>query len=427
MDPITITEFVDITATTNDLKVKICNNVFMDPQKILSYNGSEIDYESYKFLAESFRSNDMFEGKDWHTYSTLSSDRFILSSRILEEFNLDLHEFMIACQVGTTNTCTKLFKPVIDNFMFCYEAVITIHGIGLESAIKISMYFDPEINLGKHTSYLGAIILASHPEDYLQAVGNGIFLLPNEAALVDVSSTYRTQTQSFPNAPCVDKKGLEMHNFTGKPFYTTYSIDSCMQMCYSKVFYDNCNCAPYTSWNVTNTECLEDRKNWECIRKLAYDKEAMAKMPKCATQCAPMCEQKMFDVRFQKKSIISRQSHRDSWPIRVYLNEFIEDGSASSLAPKLLEKLEKGASENISENIGFAQIWMKSPTVTVLTIEPKVTFVVFLSNAGGLLGMWLGVSALSFLTFLESFIYKTELKFRKTGNDDPENRATEQS
>ena len=50
--PITITTHIDAEDSEVPLKVKICNNNFLDPQKILAFEDDSIDRESYEFLVQ---------------------------------------------------------------------------------------------------------------------------------------------------------------------------------------------------------------------------------------------------------------------------------------------------------------------------------------------------------------------------------------
>ena len=312
-DPITITEFIDISDVSKEIKIKICNDVFLDPRKILNYNGSQIDFGSYEFLVQALRGNDSFQDFDWHAFQTLAADKLILSSRIMQEFKLDLQEFAISCNIGhMESNCFHLFKPVIDDFRLCYEAVIDALSVGQANfAIGIFFYLDPEVNLRSYTSSFGLILVVSHPEEYTLAEENGIFLLPNELVTITTSPTHRIQTQSFHNAPCVDKKGYERYNFTGKPFVAAYDREICLQMCYSEVFYTHCNCAPFTTWNMTNTECVEQQEAWDCMWSLGRDEEKQREMMRCAPKCLPRCEKKFFNLKSRKKSMIPERSKQN--------------------------------------------------------------------------------------------------------------------
>ena len=93
----------------------------------------------------------------------------------------------------------------------------------------------------------------------------------------------------------------------------------------------------------------------------------------------------------------------------------IANKNASALASTLLNSLKAGTAEKISHNFAYAQISMRADPVTVLRREPKQNFATFLGNAGGLLGMWLGVSALSAFAIMESAVHGDWFGRRKKG------------
>ena len=425
-DSTTITEFVDISEVSKDIKVKICNNVFLDPQKILNYNGTDLKPESFNFLLQSLtETHSSNENSDWRHFSALTVDKFVLSSRIMETFRLDLDKFMISCYVGHSEySCLHLFRPVIDNFMVCYEAVIDAVSVGLHYSIGIALYFNPDIKFGKYTSTWGSIVSVSHPEEFVEPEENGLYVLSNELAIISASVTHRIQTQSFKRSPCVDKYGSVEYNFTGIPFHVAYDRSTCLQACHSQLFYAGCKCSPFTAFNITNTECLEQRENWDCVYEFGRSKEKNEDMMQCGSKCFPKCEQKFLSLKTQKKIITLETNKQSDAAFEVYLKYMIEHKNASVLAVNLLEKLESGTVKNISKNFAYVQISMRSDPVTVLRVEPKESISTFLSNAGGLLGMWLGVSALSFLNFIENVFLKTLLTHKK--DEEKEKREKEE-
>ena len=53
--PITITTFVEPPLKPEPIIVKICNNVFLDPEKVIYYNKTVFDNDSYNFLLNTMK------------------------------------------------------------------------------------------------------------------------------------------------------------------------------------------------------------------------------------------------------------------------------------------------------------------------------------------------------------------------------------
>ena len=80
---------------------------------------------------------------------------------------------------------------------------------------------------------MGAYVTFTHPDDYL-APSDGVFVGPQETAVVSASVVHKKQTKSFEKAACVQKNGLDWYNFTGTPFLTDYQPEHCVSLCYAQ-------------------------------------------------------------------------------------------------------------------------------------------------------------------------------------------------
>ena len=132
----TIITYVEPAESPEPVVIKICNNVFLDSDKILQ-NGSTFEKEAHEFLLQAAAGNDSFDDTSW-VIPTPSRDYFMLSSRIVETFKVDLNRFLIDCIV------TKNYRKCDSDFQWnmgsngpCYEANIDIGGYGEHRTILI--------------------------------------------------------------------------------------------------------------------------------------------------------------------------------------------------------------------------------------------------------------------------------------------------
>ena len=70
--------------------------------------------------------------------------------------------------------------------------------------------------------------------------------------------------------------------------------------------------------------------------------------------------------------------------------------------------------DRLRESIAYVTFYLKNnQQEVVVQIVPFMTFATFVSNVGGLMGLWLGLSAISIMQFLEKTVAST-IVFRHT-------------
>ena len=176
-NPTTITTYTDAPEEAGVLKVKICNSVFLDPDKIKAYDESKFSLEAYQFLKEVVNGNSIFNDSGWVQPDPLKPF-FMISSRVKKTFLMDLDQFMLACFVGQSyKHCSKLFFYFDETFSPCFEGFIKLKGYGIHYAATIFLYFNPNKTLGRYTKFMGANVVVAHPEQQ-KPHADGFFIAP---------------------------------------------------------------------------------------------------------------------------------------------------------------------------------------------------------------------------------------------------------
>ena len=93
---LTIITYTDIGLTAPPVKVKICNSYYLDPEKILSYNGTDLKMEAYQYLYEAASGNHKFNDTSSVNYNDVRYFMFA-SSRVYQEFAMNVEQFLLAC------------------------------------------------------------------------------------------------------------------------------------------------------------------------------------------------------------------------------------------------------------------------------------------------------------------------------------------
>ena len=417
-DPVTVTTYVDEVDLLRPI-IKVCNNVFLDPKKILDFSGNAKLESSVQFLKHAINRKDVNDSG--FVFDTPIENLLLLSSRLVNKFRLEMKDFMLACGNGPTYTnCADEFDWVLEGFNGCYQTKMKrMDQVGAFHSFSVLLYFDPDVDLGKYTSAIGAKVVVSQDNDKFSR-GDGISLAPHEVLSISAHSVVREQEESLENSKCTSSRGLETFNFTGTPFKVEYSPSSCRYMCTSILYYSKCNCCPIWGMNVTNSECLEEEEKRNCILRVyksdVESESEMTSLRRCLDRCIRKCYSHDYDLH------VSRATHFPNPDYFVKeLKNIIKSGAENSLASKILSKIESEeiSAAEVAQNVAQINVYLKEENlVKKIKISPLLTFPTFLSNIGGLIGMWLGLSVISLLKLIEETFTWVQRKFNQLSLED---------
>ena len=420
-NPITIVTFVPQPKHPDPVMIELCNKIVFDEEKIIAYNGTEYDRKSINFLKQMVLQNDSFNHRDFILPSTYG-ETFLLSPRIMDAFKLDLGHFMTHCLlVGSFHDCSQTFKFHLEFSSACYKAEIDLGGFGTNRALMLGFYFDPRHKFGKYSSNAGLSVAIYHSKDHIPPL-EGFTLAAREHAIVKAKMERKTQYFSFEKAECTTETSLE-HNITGTRHYSSYHPRSCQELCSVKTFYLRCNCSLNYGINLSETVCLEQEENRKCLRD-AFFKWDLIELSRenCFSECLPKCSKTML-----KTSVLKDRDRNSALKMKTILEAVaMFPGQNISLAAKLVQKMHpSNESLKVAEQIlpHTAELTLYFPNekqMKIYEVIPFMTFSTFMSNVGGLVGMWLGLSAISVLELLGrqiSKLWNSKKRENLVGND----------
>ena len=404
-DPITTVTFIDYPVKPDPIVVKVCNSIFLDAKKILNYNGTNFSYDSYEFLLEAVSGNYQFDDSKWVLLTSVN-DIFFLSSRILDAFRLDVDDFLATCYVvGTYKDCIPDFRWYLDRETSCYQAEIDLGGYGRNRALKMGFYFNPDIQFRKYIEQQGVYVTFSTPNNYIP-YSRGFFLEPKEYVIVSATREHKIQERSFDKAKCTNIYGPQWYNFTGKPFQVDYNREFCSNLCFAEAYYKQCNCSPFYGMNQTNSECLEIEEVRMCLKKLgAFPATVETASQSCLSGCLSKCTR-----TYLTQQVFKERNKNTKHSVKAALEDYLTYGYISKITSMLLARLTSSVdplaeADVIKEHIAHVTFYLETNQQDVVVqVSPFMTFSTLVSNVGGLMGLWLGLSAISIIQFLENFV-----------------------
>ena len=179
-----------------------------------------------------------------------------------------------------------------------------------------------------------------------------------------------------------------------------------MDLCYAEYQTKVCNCSTLVGWNITESRCLDEEEKRKCLLENTSNATLLRiRTEKCLSRCHSKCRQKKFDIKFSKTQNSLVETNISTIIELIEGSENISS-SAREVASKLRdEKTSLLEKKQVVQNI--AQLFFYFPEKQQwkeIEIIPQISFATFLSNISGLLGMWLGISAMSVLDWMEKLV-----------------------
>ena len=167
-----------------------------------------------------------------------------------------------------------------------------------------------------------------------------------------------------------------------------YNQNDCYDLCQAKYIIDNCNKLMNLSytWLLKSTN---DTKFLECLNNKQeefFDKDVTEY---CSPFCPLECNTIKYDISFKSMQ----------YPSKNYALELANNSKIRSFFPKGYNITQ----DDLKQSILFLNIYYDDLSYTVITESPKILIVNLVSNIGGILGLFVGISFLSFGELFEMF------------------------
>lgn len=243
-------------------------------------------------------------------------------------------------------------------------------------------------------AYKSGIYLTVHNQSRPKYVADGLNIPTGHETFIGVHRSFISK-QEKPYSDCLmNLKPFSDYSKILFGYFTEmnasyYDQGFCFELCYQDKLIDKCNCCDISTSIIRNsTYCVTDEQ-LECENEFDEMFAMSNKNLFCESACPQQCNEFNYDTTYNMAT----------FPTSSYLRYLSQDEFTSRFFPQ-------GQSEsNLTEfaRQSFLKIIVNYDNLYYTSIEenPQTTFETLLGNIGGQLGLFLGLSFLSFVEIVE--------------------------
>ncbi|XP_069137183.1 amiloride-sensitive sodium channel subunit beta-2-like [Argopecten irradians] len=352
----------------------------------------ENNFNVWDALSDHQTANAFYKTKSSDIINTLSYAGFAagIEESELEQYGHQIEDLLMSCTYGGYPCSVKNFTYTHNSkYGNCYtfnhhknnQTSATsmypgpLMGLVLEFNVEQDEYVEalaPEAGLRVHVHERGSYPI---PDD------DGFYIAPGFLTSVGLQEIRITRLPP-PHAGCAEK-GVKTDYYREK-FDTIYTKQPCLKSCYQDNVMDVCKCAvPYyiipegaITCDVSNdtvTDCLGD---------------SMCNMAICGDKCPDPCSEKKY------QSYISMAA----WPSNQYSQSL-----DSRLMKSSVDFMEEDKLRSRSNNVAKMEMFFKELVYEKIEQQKGYESQNLISDIGGQLGLWLGLSAITIGELVEFF------------------------
>ncbi|XP_032233718.2 degenerin deg-1 isoform X2 [Nematostella vectensis] len=258
---------------------------------------------------------------------------------------------------------------------------------GPASGLTLELNAEQHEYVGQLSHEAGMRVLISTQGEMPSPLEKGISVSPGFSTTTGIRLTNILRADPFNNKSCLSSDDIDPENLYRKRYNVSYSRTTCMDSCLAHKQVDMCGCLEYRFPNIDNRIVCDilDIDVIRCLNKVQslYQDNKLG----CSEKCRPPCNEEVF-----KLSISSAR-----WPTDDYEAHFLDE-----------LKEEKGfvlpANADARAYFVKLQIFYEELNHEVIEEYRSYELVNFVSDIGGQLGLWIGISALTASEFIELLI-----------------------
>ncbi|KAJ7385393.1 hypothetical protein OS493_016475 [Desmophyllum pertusum] len=316
-----------------------------------------------------------------------SDDVLQVAGHQLKDLILSCTYNSYGCLYATPNLWTQFWHHKYGN-CFTYNRgkddhdrkteVMTSSIPGHEGGLTLELNIEQSEYISQLSQEAGVQVFVSTQNEMPFPYELGISAAPGYSTAIQLRKVKIGRLDPFANQSCEPRDNLVDNNIFRR-FNVSYSDLTCKISCLATLMNIKCGCVLYTLKYSKMDVCdMTDEPTADCV-DATYDKYYDGV---CESNCREKCREDSFKMTVS----VSK------WPSRHY---------KSTLQKELEEQKLGNYSSDLGENFLKLKVYYGELNYEVLEEERAYAFSRFLSDIGGIMGMWIGISALTCVEVLE--------------------------
>jgi len=315
-----------------------------------------------------------------------------------------LNESLISCTINTMS-CSSAdfvwnFNPIYGN---CYSFntgfknsgdsvdLIQISKAGNVNGLKLELFIRNPYNIPNFIQSSGYHVIV-HNRTYKISFFDGYDISAGVETNLAISRLYETNKPK-PYSECIDLKSIE--SFDSNLYRVMFGLNqtyrqiNCFDLCFQQLLINTCQCYTNTFNKLNGTNPCLQLSQIKCSLLAWYTFHS-----NISRNCVQCCPLECFSINYQITTSFT------NYPIYNYASNSLMTN------PIITSKFQNETLtyDLIKESVLSLNVYYDKLAYTQISKDAKLESVDLASNIGGLLGLFLGMSFLSFAEFIEMII-----------------------
>jgi hypothetical protein len=256
---------------------------------------------------------------------------------------------------------------------------------GSKNGLKLQFYLKPSSNRYSSTLSEGMRVFI-HNNSIIPSYSEGVNVEPSKITDIAIQRTF-IQKEPYPYSDCIDLANLNSDYYKFLiGLNRAYRQQDCFDLCLQKKIIENCRCYDMNYPMISNsTPCKFENLGCTNLMYTLFKNNTID--DSCMKQCPLECESIKYDVLLSNNVVLSKQSYE---LFKSSIDHFVNTNNEFNLTY-----------EEIKQRYLFLNIYYSELSFIKISESPKTSIIDLLSNLGGTLGLYVGISFLSFIEIVE--------------------------
>ncbi|XP_070545383.1 uncharacterized protein [Ptychodera flava] len=330
---------------------------------------------------------------DWYGFKTFSSTpdysdlRSVLklTGEEIAKYGHQAEDFILQCTYDEKTCSHSDFSTFQDDhYGNCFKFNHGLNGTvvrdanrqGALSGLRLTLFLEQNEYISIYGRNAGARVNINPPNDTVLPQDEGITIMPGTVTSIGIREKH-TFRKTKPYGKCKD--GTNEDNLYGPG--NTYKVLACQKACIQRQMLKYCKCVD--SYIMGEPQCLITNITQDTCRQFI---RYLFQTKKLDCDCRIPCEEQFYDKTISQSL----------WPATVSLSYILKTiHSISAKTNDINDAL------SVSLNLAQLEVYFEELTIESTTESPAYGIEDFLSDIGGTLGLYIGLSVITVAEFIE--------------------------